>query len=375
MQDNLRLCRKMLTAMQGFLPNERITRLRNLAFLTAGLFLAESAHLSKVARTWPVPGRLVSLTNRLRRFLKNPRVEVGRLYRPLARTLLASFEEPWQEVHLILDTTKVGFGHRVLTVSLGYRKRALPLCWSVHAGRRGHTTAEAQIALLRRVKPLLPPESPVWVMGDSEFGHVELLCWLADQGYHYVLRTSGQSKIVLSEQAQSEQAQSEQAQSGRWIKLSETGLKEGQTRPVGAVRFTEKHDYRQAHLLMHWAEGEDEPWYLLSDRPVGTWTIRRYRKRMWIEQMYADLKGRGVNVEATHLRHADRIERLMLGVCWAYVWLLVLGSYVVKRGWRPRVDRKSRRDKSYFRIGWDFTERCMCLGNPIRLHFTPYFRK
>jgi len=228
MQDNLRLCRKMLTAMQGFLPNERITRLRNLAFLTAGLFLAESAHLSKVARTWPVPGRLVSLTNRLRRFLKNPRVEVGRLYRPLARTLLASFEEPWQEVHLILDTTKVGFGHRVLTVSLGYRKRALPLCWSVHAGRRGHTTAEAQIALLRRVKPLLPPESPVWVMGDSEFGHVELLCWLADQGYHYVLRTSGQSKIVLSEQAQSEQAQSEQAQSGRWIKLSETGLKEGQ---------------------------------------------------------------------------------------------------------------------------------------------------
>ena len=48
---------------------------------------------------------------------------------------------------------------------------------------------------------------------------------------------------------------------------------------------------------------------------------------MWTDEMYGDLKGHGVEGEATNLVHAARIDRLMLGVCWTYVWLLVLGSY------------------------------------------------
>jgi hypothetical protein len=107
---------------------------RNLLLTITRLFLAESVHMASVVKKWSLPGRLVSLTNRLRRFLKNPRVGTDQFYRPVAQKLLASFE-PWQEFRLLLDTTKVGFDHRVLTVSLAYRKRALPLCWSVRAGK------------------------------------------------------------------------------------------------------------------------------------------------------------------------------------------------------------------------------------------------
>lgn len=152
-------------------------------------------------------------------------------------------------------------------------------------------------------------------------------------------------------------------------------LRKGKPEMSARSAPVEKHDYQKARLIMHWAEGEDEPWYLLSDRPVGRSTLRRCGKRMWTEEMYGDLKGHGVEVEATNLVHADRIDRLMLGVCWTYVWLLVLGSYVVKRGWRSLVDRKSRRDKSYFRIGLDFIELCFSRGNPLRIRFRPYFRK
>ena len=363
MRDNLRLYRKMLAEMKEFLPDERITRVRNMALVVTGVFLAESVHLSAIAKKLPLSSRLTSLANRLRRFLKNPRVDPGRFYRPVAQVLLGSFE-PWQEVRLLLDTTKVGFDHRVLTVSLAYRSRALPLCWTVHSGRKGHLTVGKQIRLLRRVKSLLeetvPKECAVWVMGDSEFGRVEVFQWLKDQGWHYVLRVSGQNKIFWK---------------GRWRKLSRLPLEEGQTKEIGPVRFTEKHDYQKARLIIRWAEGEDEPWYLLSDQPVGRPTLRRYEKRMWTEEMYGDLKDHGMEVETTNLVHADRIDRLMLGVCWTYVWLLVLGSYVVKRGWRPLVDRKNRRDKSYFRIGLDFVGLCLSRGDPLRVHLKPYFRK
>jgi hypothetical protein len=74
---------------------------------------------------------------------------------------------------------------------------------------------------------------------------------------------------------------------------------------------------------------------------------------MWIEEMFADFKGHGFDLEATHLSHLDRLARLVLAVCLTFVWLITLGAWVVKRGFRHFVDHLSRRDKSYFRIGWD----------------------
>jgi hypothetical protein len=214
----IRSYRKMLAEMKEFLPDERVTRVRNMALVVTGVYLAESVHLSAIAKKLSLPGRLASSANRLRRFLKNPRVDVSRFYQPVAQVLLGSFE-PWQQVRLLLDTTKVGFDHRVLTVSLACRSRALPLCWSVYSGRKGHLTAEKQIRLLRRVRNLLeeilPEECAVCVMGDSEFGRAEVFRWLKDQGWHYVLRASGQNRICWK---------------GRWRKLGDLPLEEGQTR-------------------------------------------------------------------------------------------------------------------------------------------------
>ena len=92
---------------------------------------------------------------------------------------------------------------------------------------------------------------------------------------------------------------------------------------------------------------------------------------MWIEEMYGDMKGHGFDLESAHLRDTKRIERLTLGVCLAFVWLISVGSRIVKDGLRHWIDRKDRRDKSYFRLGMDWIENCLRLGRPIRLHFVP----
>ena len=77
--------------------------------------------------------------------------------------------------------------------------------------------------------------------------------------------------------------------------------------------------------------------------------MRLYSLRMWIEEMFADL-------ESSHLRSPERLERLTLLVCLLYLWLLVISC---------RVDRHDRRDLSLFRLGWDFIERCLALADPI----------
>ena len=92
---------------------------------------------------------------------------------------------------------------------------------------------------------------------------------------------------------------------------------------------------------------------------------------MWVEEMYGDMKGHGFDLEATHLDDTDRISRLVLAVYLAFVWLITLGAWVVKRSLRYLVDHKCRRDKSYFRIGWDWLARCIRFGKPVPLRFVP----
>jgi hypothetical protein len=89
----------------------------------------------------------------------------------------------------------------------------------------------------------------------------------------------------------------------------------------------------------------------LADQASGNRLIGLYRLRMWAEEMHGDLKGHGFEIEATYLDDFDRIARLVLAVCLAFIWLITLSAKVVKCGYRHLVDHKKRRDKNYFRIG------------------------
>lgn len=357
MSNNLQYYYKVQQQLRQWLPNERITQIRNMALLIMGLHLSRAIHLSLIVRKWPVAGKDPSLVNRLWRFLNNPRVHVRQWYEPIVVDLVQGLAG--QPIRLVIDCTKVGFNYRLMTIGLAYKRRTLPLVWSVHRGRKGHTTVTEQLKLFRYVAHLLPKDCEVWVLGDSGFQAVPLLRWLRQQGWHFVIRQQGKNKVCWAGQD--------------WVKINQLVLKPGQTRYIGWVRLTQKHNAGWFWLILHWEKGEDEPWYLVSDQAGRRNLIRLYHTRMWIEEMYGDMKGHGFDLEATHLHDPDRISRLFLAVCIAFIWFITLGSWVVKRGLRHFVDHKSRRDKSYFRLGWDWVERCLRLHHPIPFRLLPYF--
>lgn len=356
MSTNLRLYHTILHQIRQWWPEERVTRQRNMALLITGLFLAGRVHLSRIVGMWPSRSKGPSLVNRLRRFLGNPRLQVWEWYRPVAEQLLALASGP--ELHLIIDCTKVGFAFRLMTVSLAYKRRSLPLVWSVHRGSRGWTSVQAQQALLRRLLPLIPAHRSVVLLGDAGFQSVELLGWLRRQGWHFVIRQQGKIQVY--------------SPAFGWRRLDSFALEPGQTRVLGWVRLTRRRNVGWFWLVLHWEAGEDAPWYLASSRSGRGALIRLYKKRMWTEEMYGDWKGHGFDLEASHLRDPDRIDRLVLAVALTFLWLIALGSVVVKRGQRHLVDHRSRRDKSYFRIGWDWTLRCLRLDEPVSFRLLPY---
>jgi len=66
MRNNLRVYHTMTAQIRKWLPDERITRVRNLALFLTGLYLSRKVHLSLIAEEWHLSGKIPSLTNRLR---------------------------------------------------------------------------------------------------------------------------------------------------------------------------------------------------------------------------------------------------------------------------------------------------------------------
>jgi hypothetical protein len=324
-------------------PDERMTRVRNFAWLMIGIYKSRSVHLSKIAGKIPGQAKLVSITRRLSRFLDNPAVRVRGWYEPLARRWLQAQHSSLKEIRLIVDGTKVGFAHQLLMVSIAYRRRAIPIAWTWVKHVKGHSPAGKQIALLNYVKQLLPAKTSVFLVGDTEFGAIKVLKQLEQWRWYYVLRQKGSTKIWTHADQD-------------WVSFSTVIERVGQSVWLGTAYLTES-SIHPVNLLAHWKVGEKEAWLLATNLPDKQLALAFYKRRMWIEEMFGDLKGHGFDLEASMLHSFLRLSRLTLAVAFLYLWAVTIGTQTIHRGQRHIVDRNERRDLSIFQIGLRFIER------------------
>ncbi len=87
-----------------------------------------------------------------------------------------------------------GVGHRWLLVALAYRRRAIPLAWTWVRQKKGLSAARLHLALPSYVKTHLPRHTRVLVVGDTEFGAIQVIKQLDAWGWHYVLRQKANFK-------------------------------------------------------------------------------------------------------------------------------------------------------------------------------------
>jgi len=329
-------------------PKQRKTQIQNFVWLMVGIFHSRSVSLSKIAGKVISTAKNVSTVRRLSRFLASSAVDVRSWYRSTAKAWLVVQAQQVGEIRLIVDGTQIGYGYQLLMVSLAYRHRAVPIAWAWVRHVRGHSSAAKQIILLNYVRSLISPKTPVFLVGDSEFGSMAVLHQLKQWHWFFVLRQKGNTRLWLDERTD-------------WQRLDCLATKAGQSAwcPNG---YLTQSDIVPVSVLIHWQKGEKEPWCLATNLPDATLTLRYYRRRMWIEEMFADFKKHGFDLESTMLRNSPRLSRLTLAVAFLYVWLLSVGSRTIRSGLRHFVDRKDRRDLSLFQIGLRFIDRCLLLS-------------
>ena len=219
-------------------PEQRITQVRNFVWLVVGIYHSRSVHLSQIAGKVLGPAKNVSTERRLSRFLDNPAIRVREWYEPIAQQWLEAQMNWLGEVRLIVDGTKVGFGHQLLIVSLAYRQRAIPIAWTWVKQVRGHSNTRQQLALLKYVKGLLPKKAAVFLVGDSEFGSISVLRQLDQWHWWYVLRQKGRTCLWSSEQT-------------GWQRLGSLVQEAGQSVWVQQAYLTKQSIY-PVSILVHW---------------------------------------------------------------------------------------------------------------------------
>lgn len=355
MNDNLRRYCALQKALKSLRPTEpkgNVARhLNTLAMLIAGIVGSRKCHLPAVAQKVPSGSKPQSRVRKMERWLTNQAIDHATYYLPYVQALLANL--PASPLILVMDGSEAGRDCVLLSVNVVYKKRALPLCWLVVKGKKGHLPEATHIALVRKVAALLPTDRRVVFLGDGEFDGSDLLAVMETLGWNYVCRTA--KNVLLTE-------------AGERFQPTDLLLQPGDHIELPAVGFTAS-EYGPVLVAIVWEAQWSDPLILVSNLEFLEEAYLYYRRRFRIETFFSDQKSRGFCLAHSHIRDTAHLQRLLIATCLSYLWMVCLGDWVVRSGQLSRIHRTDRCDWSLFRIGLAWMEFCLNEDLPIWTHF------
>jgi hypothetical protein len=275
------------------LPGQRKTQREKLALLVATMLDVRSANLMDLAAGLPLAADRTDMRYQwITRLLGNPLIISDEIMEPFSREVLEQAATGGEPLCLILDQSRMSQRHQILMLARRWGARAVPLAWRVEA-TDGAIGFETQKALLDAVAPWLPPGARVRLLGDRFYGTADLIGWCQEQAWDYRLRLKGNLLVIDG----TGRTTTGQCAKDRVYYLEDIELTARRARThIGII-----HD-----------PGHAEPWIIAMSETPGYLRTLDYAGRWGIEPMFSDFKSRGFGIEDTHLRHADRLDRLIL---------------------------------------------------------------
>ena len=338
MSDNHRQYRTIRKALNDRYPVEPeghlASHLNTLAGMVSGIVSSRRTNLPQMAAKAPDGTLVDSRIKRFSRWVNNERLDWETYFLPYV-TLLLEGLAGGGPLFLVMDGSAVGRGCATLVLNVIYQRRALPLVWLVAQGSKGHFSEDCHLWLIDQLQPFLPEGVEVVFLGDGEFDGVDLQQQLADNGWQYVCRTAKSTILWQGQQA---------------VALGALALQPGQCLTYDQVGFTVQA-YGPVQVSLWWEKGYQEPLYLVTNDLQTRQACAWYRKRFRIETFFSDQKSRGFQLHKSHLSDPQRLMRLMMAACLAYIWIIYLGSMALAEGWLSLIHRNNRCDWSLFQLG------------------------
>jgi hypothetical protein len=234
----------------------------------------------------------------------------------------------------VMEGRGVGRGGTALRIHVVSKGRALPLAWRVRQAPQGHVPEALPLALVERVRGLIPAGAQVVLLGDGEFDGTGLQHTLQQASWSYVCRTGNHLTASWD---------------GETCRLDPLGAwsKPGTLIAVSAGFFS-REDSGPILLICAWAKGEKEPRSLVSHMASAEAACRLYAKRCRIETFFSDQQSRGFPMHQSPIAEPQRLSRLLIAAGLASRGIVSLGSVCMKDGGVRVIHRGDRCEGSLF---------------------------
>lgn len=350
MSSSQELYNRLNETLRELVPVKNGKQVTNWIWIIVGVLQSRSSNLSHIANCLPLETNAESRVTLIRRWLMNPQIKVWLFYKKILAQVLSG----WSAVnaYLILDSVMV-FGDRwqIFRVSLQHGCRAIPIAWTVVEG-----TGLVQVTQLKRMlekvqKFLKKYVNRVTLLADAGFRDCDWAHLCLTLGWNYAIRVACNTYITLPDGTSD--------RLDHWVP-------QNCNRYFQNVLLTQEAKL-QTNVSVTWTtnpKGEPEMVAIMTDQRACRARLRDYSYRMRIEQSFRDDKSGGFDMEHTRLRHADRIDHLLLALAIATLWCHELGEFVLKHGdaARCQVDPAPKRHLSLFQLGLRWLKRTLATG-------------
>ena len=291
--------------------------------------------LEELARSFQYPILLRSRIRKIQRLLSLPKFNVKTLWLPILESWIKKQWNLSEALYIVIDRSQWR-EINLLMVSLVYRRRSIPIYFTLLEKRGNSNLREQQQVLLPALELL--KNYKVIVLGDREFCSVDLARWLSQEQQVYVsLRLKKNEYVELEPHI--------------WFQLKDLGLEPGMSVYYQDVKVTKTKGFGGVNLAAKRKRNyrdysTTDPWYLLTNLPSLSAASDAYAKRMGIEEMFRDFKSGGYNLEATRVNN-QRLISLILLISLSYTLTTFAGEIIKQKGVAKYVTRPSSSRRTY----------------------------
>lgn len=293
-----------------------LARVRSLANGVTGVLNAAMVSVAAIGRAYAEVAHIgpKSGVKQVDRLLSNDGVELDEVGASWARYIVGTTAE----IVLAMDWTDFDDdNHTTLCVSLmTTHGRATPLAWkTVEKSKLQNRRTKHELGMVKRLHAWLPEGVRVELLADRAFGYQQLYALLEKLDWKYTIRFR-ENIVIYDGPGPALRAAAYVPSNGRALKLV-------------APKVTRKRFEIPAIVAVK-RKGMKEAWCLATSRAAddASEIVRTYSRRFSIEETFRDTKDItfGMGLRATHIRDAERRDRMLLLVTIAHTLLTLLGA-------------------------------------------------
>ncbi len=303
-------CSAEVTAILDTVPIvKNLARKKFIVLFVLAMIKTRSVQFCEIAQNLNDKVKASSNETRIQDFFR----EVELSYEQVA-LLLAVFLPRKGKVTLCIDRTEWDFGKcqvNILMVVVRCRQITLPLYWEMLDNNSGNSNTGDRIKLLKKCTALLGRRISLF-LGDREFIGHKWLKYLKDQGVRFCVRVPKHHKVTRRSGLDDHVDTVEGLLGGRKSLRLPGCMVDGIWGNLYVKRLKED-------LLFLFGTARAE---FLS---------QLYKKRWRIECFFQNIKKRGFDLEATHLRDIEKLKKLVAMVCIAYAVVANIGLHHHRR--------------------------------------------